>query len=190
VNRVAIALSVLALTAPLELRAVANPCQTPATAFVRNPNQATFVALSRFSDSACWTVIDGSNLSRNSLNRRVRSGNRWAAQYSAQHLKMLDGGNLEDALVALGQFGDRNMEGLLLLGQQGSLNERELTDALTMLPVSLSDNPNSQLTVVRARKAKAVNVSRTDLAKQQTAAIQALDDFAAEIKATQKNSER
>lgn len=117
--------------------------------------------------SGCSTVIRSSNENLDRLNQSVEAGNQWAAQYSAEHIKDLDGGNLEDALIALGQFSNRNMTRFLLFAKGGILSERELSDALTMLPLSLSDNPDAQLKVLNQRRSKVVSVTRKDLLQQQ-----------------------
>jgi hypothetical protein len=131
--------------------------------------------------SACSALKLNENLNR--LNRFVEVGNRWAAQYSAEHVKELDGGNLEDALIALGQFSNHNMTRLLLLAKNRLLSERELSDTLTMLPLSLSDNPDAQLKVLNQRRSKVVGVTRKDLMQQRREALAAIDAFASEIRA-------
>jgi hypothetical protein len=108
-------------------------------------------------------VIGSSNRSLNQLASWVKQGNRWSAEYLAKHLKRLDGGNLEDALIALGQFSDHDMEQLLSFANSGLLSNHELSDSWTMLPRSLSDNPKDQLTVLGARRRKVMQVSRKDL---------------------------
>jgi hypothetical protein len=142
---------------------------------------------------SCWTVIGSSNDNLNRLNYLVETGNRWAAQYSAEHLKELDGGNLkeldggnlEDALIALGQFSNHDAQRLLLFANNGLLSKRELTDALTMLPLSLSDNPHAQLISLQSRRDKVMRVTRADLQKQRAQALAAIDTFVSEI--TSKN---
>jgi hypothetical protein len=102
--------------------------------FLALPTDQTLTALSGFDQAACWSTIGSSNTGISQLNHWVEQGNRWAAQYLAKHMKQLDGGNLEDARIAVGQFSDRDMEHLLLFAKKGLLSKRELADALTMLP--------------------------------------------------------
>lgn len=132
-------------------------------------------------------MIGTSNPVLGQLNHWAEQGNRWAAQYLAKHARQLDGGNLEDALVALGQFSDHDMERLLIFANKGLLSKRELTDALTMLPSSLSDNPHAQLQLLSTRKSKVTRVTRKDLSQQRAQALTAISDFAAEIRS--KNPE-
>ena len=127
-------------------------------------------------------MVEPSNPALDQLNHWAERGNRWAARYLAEHLKQLDGGNLEDALIALGQFSDHDMERLLLFASKEQLSNREITNALTMLPLSLSDDPRAQLELLSARKNKVLRVTRNDLSKQRSQALNAIDGFAAEIR--------
>jgi hypothetical protein len=122
---------------------IKSGCQEKVSVFLTLPGKASLTALSGLDETTCWTIIGSSNTKLNRLNHWVEQGNRWAAQYLAKHLKQLDGGNLEDALVALGQFSDHDMESLLSFANRGLLSKHEFTDALTMLSLSLSDNPRA-----------------------------------------------
>ena len=75
------------------------------------------------------------------------------------------------------------MTRLLLLAKNRLLSERELSDTLTMLPLSLSDNPDAQLKVLNQRRSKVVGVTRKDLMQQRREALAAIDAFASEIRA-------
>jgi hypothetical protein len=105
-----------------------------------------------------------------------------SSQYLAKHLKQLDGGNLEDALVALGQFSDHDMERLLFFAKSGLLSKHELSDALTMLPLSLSDNPRAQLDSLGRRRSNIMRITQKDLSEQRAQALSAIDEFASEIR--------
>ena len=156
-----------------------SDCQSAIDTFLTSPDEAKLLALDK---SACSAVIRSSNENLHRLNRFVEVGNPWAAQYSAEHVKELDGGNLEDALIALGQFSNHNMTRLLLFAKNRLLSERELSDALTMLPLSLSDNPDAQLKALNQRRSKVVGVTRKDLMPQRREALAAIDAFASEIR--------
>ena len=95
---------------------------------------------------------------------------------------MLDGGNLEDALVALGQFSEHNMQRFLSFANKGILSDHALRDALTMLPLSLTDDPQAQLRALSLRRRHAMSVNRNDLQQQRAEALKAIDDFAAEVR--------
>lgn len=157
-------------------------CQKAVHAFITMPSKITIAALSEPDDATCWAVIASSNKNLKQLDRWTAQGNRWTAHYLARHLKQLDGGNLEDALVALGQFSERDMEQILRFAKSGLLSKRELSDALTMLPLSLTDNPHGQLNALVIRRSNVMRVTREDLSQQRAQALSAIDDFASEIK--------
>lgn len=161
-------------------------CQEALKNFLSAPIEPNFSALSKLNEDNCWTAIESSNAHLNKLNHLVEQGNRWAAQYLAGHLKKLDGGNLEDALRALGQFSDHNIERLLLFANEGLLSKWELSHALTMLPLSLTDRPSAQLALLKARRSKVLRVNDPSLSEQRSRALRAIDRFASEIRS--KNS--
>lgn len=167
----------------MQARAISAGCHDEVMALLAMPNSRTLDAVSGAGDQPCWAVIASSNEKLDKLLHFVEGGNRSAAEYLAGHLNTLDGGNLEDSLVALGQFSDHRMEALLDFAKDGRLSEHELREALTMLPLSLSDNPRAQLNVLKARRRCVTRVSRKDLAQVKDAALNAIDDFLAEIKA-------
>ena len=70
----------------------------------------------------------------------------------------------------------------MLFANKGLLSKRELTDALTMLPLSLSDNPHGQLDILRRRKVKLMGVTRKELSAQKNWALSAINDFEFEIR--------
>jgi hypothetical protein len=156
-----------------------SDCQSAVDTFLSSPDEAKLLTLEK---SACSAVIRSSNENLNRLNRFVEVGSPWAAQYSAEHVKELDGGNLEDALIALGQFSNHNMTRLLLFAKNRLLSERELSDTLTMLPLSLSDNPDAQLKALDQRRSKVARVTRKDLMQQRRKALAAIDAFVSEIR--------
>lgn len=157
-------------------------CEKAAGVFLDHPTKHTFATLIEVDEEQCWIAIGSSNLSLQRLTHSVAKGNRWAAEYLAKNLRNLDGGNLEDSLVALGQFSDHNMERFLLFASKEQVSEHEFTDALTMLPLSLSDNSYAQLKVLKARRSMVIRVSRKDILVQKEVALRAIDDFMSEIK--------
>lgn len=174
----------LVMLASFSLRASAasSGCHEAVDAFISLPTETTFAALAQLGEDGCWPVIAKSNSTQDQLNHWAEQGNRWAAQYLAKHLKQLDGGNLEDALIALGQFSDHDMERLLLFSKKGLLSKRELTDTLTMLPLSLSDDPHAQLELLSARRSKVMRITRKNLSEQKRQALNAINGFASEVR--------
>lgn len=159
----------------------APSCQDAVTAFLALPSKDALARLSG-PDKACWTALTSSDANLNRLDHWVAKGNRWAAEYLAIHLKQLDGGELEDALIALGEFSEQDMEQVLLFAKSGLLSKHELSDALTMLPLSLSDNSRAQLDSLERRRSRVLRITRKDLSEQRGQALSAIDDFASEIK--------
>jgi hypothetical protein len=184
----------LSMLVALSLRAsadsVGSGCQEAVGAFLALPSEHAPAALSGLDQAACWSMIGSSDANLNRLNHWVEQGNRGAAQYLAKHLKQLDGGNLEDALIALGQFSDHDMERLLFFANKRLLSKHELADALTMLPLSLSDNPRAQLDSLTLRRSKAVRITRPDLLEQRAQALGAIDNFTSEIRSKNPGNDR
>ncbi len=166
-----------------------STCQKVVDAFITLPSRNALAAVEESDDATCWAVLGSSNTNLNKLEHWVEQGNRWAAEYLSKHLKQLDGGNLEDALVALGQFSNHDMENLLLFAKRGLLSKQELSDALTMLPLSLSDNPKAQLASLSRRKTNLLRVTRKDVSEQRAQALSAIDAFAAEIRSKNPGSD-
>jgi len=116
------------------------------------------------------------------LDERVRSGDRHAASCLALRLRSLDGGELEDALVALGQFGDGRPVDLLGLALRGELSSRSLSDAVGMLSLSLTDEFPAQLAAMKARRARFRKVTSPELTSERRVALKSIESALAEIK--------
>ncbi|MFA6011949.1 MAG: hypothetical protein WC799_18295 [Desulfobacteraceae bacterium] len=166
---------------------ISNNCHEAVITFLTHPTKRTLAALSVTKDNDCWniTVRTQENESFNKYFKKlielVGNGNRWAAVYLIEHLKNLDGGDLEDSYIALGKFSDHEFEYLLLFVKNKQLHIDQLTDALTMLPLSVSDNPQAQLTILYSRIKEAIRVTRKDLMKEKIHALKAMNDFKTEI---------
>ena len=113
--------------------------------------------------------------SRQGLDQRVEKGDPEAARCLALALRSLDGGELEDALVALGQFGDHRPADLLSMARQGTLSKRSLVDAVAMLPLSLSDNLPAQAAALKGRHDKYSKVVRASLTTEQELVLRSID---------------
>jgi hypothetical protein len=170
------------ITIVLHSQAKVLSCEQVASAFLTRPSERTFIAISGVEDEACWALINSSNAELFQVIHATARGNRWAAEYLARHMGMLDGGNLEDASRALGQFAEHEMEQLLIFSHRGLLTEHRLEKALTMLPLSLSDDPRAQLETLKRRREKVLRVRRKDLSEQRRWALEAIDAFSAEVR--------
>jgi hypothetical protein len=176
-------LTVLGLSTQASGMATLPDCQKAAISFLNRPTQHTFATLVGGDDARCWPIIGSSNSNLQQLTGSVEKGNQWASRYLSTNLRNMDGGNLEDSLIALGRFADHKMERLLILAHAGKLSKQELVESLTMLPLSLSDDLPAQLTALKARRALVMRVNQDDLADQKTAALKAIDDFISQINA-------
>lgn len=160
----------------------ATDCPHAVARFLSTSSRQSLDVLSRIDPESCWNVFGASNAKQKELDQKVQQGDRWAARYLAAHLKNLDGGTLEDSLIALGEFAERHMQDFLLLREQGLLSTREFSDSLTMLPLSTSDDPRAQLRSLESRRNKVLGVHRADLSKERSQALVCINNFVAEIR--------
>ena len=167
-----------------------HDCQKAINAFLALPTKHTYAVLVSDGKSTCWPVIGSSNSNLILLAHSVEKGNQWAAEYLTENLRNLDGGNLEDSLIALGQFSDQNMERFLIFAKEGQLSEHEFTDALTMFPLSLGDDQYAQLNALKNRRNALIRVNQAALLAKKALAFKVIDDFISEIKATIHKSEK
>ena len=100
------------------------------------------------------------------LAQKVEEGDGQAAHCLASRLKQLDGGLAEDATRALGQYGDRNPVHFLRLFDEGVLSERQLANAVSMLPLSLVDDFQAQFKALEARRKRFQKVTARELANE------------------------
>lgn len=175
--------TLIVIAASLQASATFNEsdCRENIRVFLSHPGKIEMNALSQSGITDCWTLIGSSNANTDRLNYWVKHGNQWAARYLAEHLKQLDGGNLEDSLIALGVFSDHDMHQILIFANEGLLSDQQLLDVLTMLPLSTSDDAQRQLEILKARRKSVVQVSERRLERQRVEALKAIDSFILEI---------
>ena len=134
-------------------------CTARNAQFVHDPVNVSLELLNAPAGKDCWPAVIRSEPALESLLAVVRRGSIPAARYLVRHLPELDGGNLEDAHVALGEFSTYHMKGLMEFVLHGTLTERDLTHALTMLPLSMSDNPKAQVAELKRRRVEIERLS-------------------------------
>jgi len=161
---------------------VSGQCEAAANGFLQAPSAQSLEELRKIDAESCWRSIGTSNEKLQAMNALLSKGNRSAAWYLASNLRRLDGGNLEDALIALGQFSEIDMTSFLELARDHVLTSHESSDALTMLPLSMSDEPKSQLAAMEKRRAAITRVSEKSLGPYTVAALAEITKFEAEIK--------
>jgi len=157
-------------------------CDGKAKNLLTAPNEQALKAVSEADDKKCWMVIGCWDNNFYTLVRSVEQGNRWAAQYLAEHLKELDGGYLGDSLRALGQFSEHEMEQFLCFKKNDRLTENQFKNALTNLPLSLSDNLDGQLDALKARRERVMQITRDDLTEERDMALKVIDDAVSNLK--------
>ena len=148
-------------------------------------------ALALFANRAAMAAAPGacgelSSVRSQALDRHAELGDDRAARCLAIGLGSLDGGDLEDALVALGRYGDRRPMKLLALTQQGTLTMRSLADAVRMLPLSYSDDFGRQQLSLKARRDRFREVSQPRLSAQRGLALRSIDAALAELAPARK----
>jgi hypothetical protein len=164
-------------------------CDAAAAGFLQFPSASSLKALRKGDAENCWSSIGTSNDKLMLIDASVSNGNVFAARYLASNLKRLDGGNLEDALIALGQFSEKDMSGFLDLSRAHVITSRERSDALTMLPPSMSDDPRAQLAAMERRHEAVTRVSQKPLEEYRLAALSDINKFVIEIQRSMDNKE-
>jgi hypothetical protein len=157
-------------------------CQTAMAHFLSAPSNTTFAAMDRGVDAKCSRYpveqLQG-------LDKLASHGNRYAAQLLAPQVRLLDGGELEDALRSLGEFGSRHMQEFMAPAVAGALTDRNIADALTMLPLDLEDDFNAQLAELRKRRAALESLTDQGAQQRGKAAIVSLEKFIGEVERAQ-----
>ena len=161
-------------------------CKAAITRFLDAPTADSLTGIPRHGDE-CWSDLKTRQLQ--SLDALVAGGNKFAVQLLAPHVRHLDGGELEDALRAVGQFATHAMPDTVELCLSGALTEREFRDALTMLPPGLEDNFTAQLAELRARRAAIEELKDSRAAELKNTATASIDAFISEVERAQSASE-
>lgn len=152
-------------------------CPAVVTRFLQAPTDASVGGIRNVSDR-CWSALTIDDYQR--LDRLVETGNERAALLLAPHVRQLDGGELEDALRALGQFASHHMRDFVE-SVSASLTDYEFTDALTMLPLDLDDDLDAQLEEMRARRASLNSIAAPQSLDRRRAGIAEIDKCISEM---------
>ena len=156
-----------------------NHCQTSVARFLKSPTTTTFDAIPKTTGGGC--LPDLTIEQQQKLDSLVSQGNVAAARLLAPQVRRLDGGELEDALRSLGHFSSLHMRDFVALMDTGGLTVREMTDAVTMLPLDMEDNFDAQTAELRRRRTALENQRGSLTTKSAQAAIASLDAFIAEV---------
>lgn len=159
--------------------ALAENCQHKIALFLSDPSYKNYLELysneSAIANDACWSEIkrDVHNLAR--LYKYTTQGNEWAIKILLEHTSDLDGGELEDAYIALGESFDSKPRVLLREFKKRRMTENQFTQALLMLPLSLTDDVRGELTALKARKKTILSIKDAALNHQKKMAAKVLD---------------
>jgi len=158
---------------------VKKSCSDAVTVFLTAPTDHNYAEIKRVKSDECRSTLTDSQLQ--SLDKLIAAGNESAAQLMAGHVRKLDGGELEDALRSFGQFSSHNMRNFMTLAAAGGLTEREVSEALTMLPLEFDDDFNAQLSELRARRTAIGNLHEPRFESLAKTAANAIDTFMAQV---------
>ncbi|NLR74031.1 hypothetical protein [Leeia aquatica] len=181
----------IAYFAPLALllAAVAAPahsatsCSSLRSRFLAQAHATHFRAWTQHRQ--CAAALPEDNAALQQLEMQTARGQTWAAHALARVLERLDGGNLEDGLLVLGQFADQRPTTLLHMAHDGELSLRNMKNALIMHPATLMDNLAAQLAGLQRRLQRIQQVKAPSLRLEQAEAVQALQHAIARIPAPQ-----
>ena len=154
-------------------------CRTLIDQFLRSPTAGHLSAMQDSQRGDCWSVILLNQIQR--LDHLIAAGNTPSATLLAPHVRNLDGGELEDALRAFGQYASHHMPEFVSSPIGGALTDREFADALTMLPLDLSDQYDAQLAEMRVRRLALEQTSMPKFQGRKETALASIDAFIAEI---------
>jgi len=157
----------------------AGDCEHKVALFLSEPSNENYLALT-LNDSVedsdiCWLDLkkDVHNLAK--LYEHAKHGNEWAIKILIKHTSGLDGGELEDAYIALGESIDNKPSILLLEFKEQRMTKNQFTQALVMLPLSFTDNEKGELAALKARKRKIMSIKDAKLKQQKELAIKVIN---------------
>ena len=155
-------------------------CSREVQHFAARPNELNYATLinpaTREIRDECWSEINhertwtkGGRLkyvSKDVLEKvlgKVSSANKWAALVIASNLRKLDGGDLEDSLIALGASINKSPSLLLSLFRDGVINKIELESCCKSTPLDLPENARAHLSYLEKRKRSVSSVKNANL---------------------------
>lgn len=162
--------------------ALSEECRSKVASFLDHPISKTYQELDSVGNSEkCWSILkDANNLYR--LYEHSSKGNHWAIKVLISHLSGLDGGELEDAYIALGESVDvAPMELLIVFGNHQISND-QFKQALLMLPSILVDNKKGSLARLANRKKLIQSINDSNLQNQKTIATEIISCEIKELK--------
>jgi len=157
--------------------AYAGDCVNSVNAFLNQPNYKTFLELNsqKYKDM-CWRqlITSGHNLEK--LYKHTSKGNKWGIMFLIKHLNNLDGGELEDAYIALGESIDAMPDALLRANKDNLLTDNQLKQALVMLPDTQHDDKVGSVRTLKNRINKINLINDKSIMYQKKLAVKVIND--------------
>jgi len=160
----------------------ASDCSALVAQFLNKPSSESREGLERADSGACSKQATDIDENFHRLVMTVSSGSDAAAEFLAAQVASIDGGQLEDALIAIGSYSERNLQGLLRLAQLKKISEKHLSESLVATPLSLADKFADQVAVLSGRRELVSKLSDPSLSYLKTQLLQTLDAAIAETK--------
>ncbi|THD60772.1 hypothetical protein [Phenylobacterium sp.] len=172
-----VALSALLMSQAV--KAAPTECSARVREFLDRPTTAVSSKV-----RTCWSLIDESPNRFGRLLQLVAAGNRVAAQYLASNFGATDGGNAEDATIALSQFADHaGDQPLLELVQQGVLSEVQIQDIYGSTSPTFTDRLETQLDELTRRRARLQALHTVTLSKEKSYALDGVGHSISQVRA-------
>lgn len=181
----------LAVVAPCGLaasRSNEGDCGSAFASFLASPTEKSFFTLRNTKGGACGQKLDSLDEIFEHVVKLTAKGNWWAAMYLGENLHYFDGGNLEDALVALGEFADRDMTRFVLMLHDGHIERQGFVNALQTSPESLTDDFDGQLKSFIQRKRLLLQVNQRSLFAERRLGLDVVSGAIDEAKRSQLNN--
>ncbi len=162
-------------------------CSRQVQHFAARPNELNYVVLvnpaTRVIHEECWKEINHEQtwtksgrkyVSKEVLEKvleKVSSANKWAALIIASNLGKLDGGDLEDSLVALGVSINKSPSLLLSFYRDGVINKIEFESCCKSTPLDLPESARAHLSYLEKRKRSISSVKTASLQSAKSMAL-------------------
>ncbi len=160
--------------------AIAAPCQQEIVNFLNNPSRENYLALAkknrpRVTDK-CWIELKKEPDNLLTLYECSKKGNQWCVDLLVKYLSTLDGGELEDAYIALGESIDSNPTILLEIHRNSQITTDQFQQALIALPLNYVDNKNGALLALKHRENSIASIKSNRLNYQKKSASEFLEN--------------
>jgi hypothetical protein len=154
-------------------------CPQAIAVFLTAPTANNLSAIKRESPDECRSNLSDEQLQ--SLDKLIVDGNPFAANFWQSTCGNWMAVNLRMPLRSSGQFSSNHMREFMTLAATGALTEREVADALKMLPLDLDENFDAQLSELHTRRTAIENLHDAKLRELGKMSIEAINASIAEV---------